>query len=94
MKRESGFYWVRNDDKWSVAEWCEDVWFGIGSEETLRDTLFDEIGHRISPNSSYTSDLQAPSPCGNTLEVVAGAEEIQKEIAAAVEAESNSRITK
>ena len=48
MKREPGFYWVRDDNEWIVARWVvEENWSGwqcTGSDEDLYyDDEFNEI---------------------------------------------------
>lgn len=50
--RESGFYWVKMDDKWRVAEFISDedssfsygnVWGVVGRTQFYCDNNFDEI---------------------------------------------------
>lgn len=53
MKREQGFYWVKFNFKWEVAEWftfmSSNHWLRAGSENTWSDKNFDEINEtRIS----------------------------------------------
>ena len=48
-KRELGFYWVKANDKWFVAEYTEGYnednysWFIPGNECDTDDNYFDEI---------------------------------------------------
>lgn len=45
MKRESGFYWVRERGKWSMSEWDANVslWNLLGDEDRYDDTIFECI---------------------------------------------------
>lgn len=56
--RESGFYFVKDQGRWIVAEWIEYVhcihpestickWQIIGGDMELGDSAFDEIGDKI-----------------------------------------------
>ena len=47
-KRESGYYWVKSNDKWIIAEWlplCQ-VWASIEYADKYKDSDFDEIDER------------------------------------------------
>jgi hypothetical protein len=46
MGRQNGFYWVRLDDGWTVANWDGARWWMIGSEMSCKSTDFDEIDER------------------------------------------------
>ena len=43
MKRENGFYWVKWDSEWVVAEWSDSEWGVIWHEYGYPDSEFDEI---------------------------------------------------
>lgn len=50
-KREVGFYWVKHEDKWIIAEWVEYVgdsfWLYYGFDlGQIRDDWFEEIDER------------------------------------------------
>lgn len=53
--REAGFYWVRTDNKWIVAEWYEYTngqryWLIPGWDRDFEDDYFEEIdGKRLIP---------------------------------------------
>ena len=54
MERESGFYWVKYDNKWEVAEFGGDGlggfwWMRTGDECDYGTDEMDEIGERINP---------------------------------------------
>ena len=46
MKREEGYYWVRNDIEWFIAEWDTYYWHIAGSGSRYKDEYFDEIDER------------------------------------------------
>jgi hypothetical protein len=44
MKRENGFYWVKNAyNNWVIAEYYNDIWYKTGNEEEFLDLDFVEI---------------------------------------------------
>jgi hypothetical protein len=43
MTREEGFYWIRRDDKWEVAEYVDGDWFTAGNDTPVRLQDWDEI---------------------------------------------------
>lgn len=46
MKRERGFYWVKDGEAWIVAEWQGDeleYWYVTGDECSHPDGWFEEI---------------------------------------------------
>lgn len=47
MEKVDGFYWVRLYGKWTIGEYCSPDWILIGSDELLKEDLFDCIGERI-----------------------------------------------
>ena len=46
---KSGYYWIRQGDEWSIAEWDSefDWWCVMGNDETFDVSEFDEIGPKI-----------------------------------------------
>ena len=54
MERKSGFYWVKLDGEWIVAEWDSKFnWWDItGWDDSLRDSDFDKINENriMSPD--------------------------------------------
>jgi len=72
--RKEGFYWIKTfSDRWEPAEWSEDGWWVIGSEDFLvEDTHFKEIGEEIRKTSNrliYKEDNTAkPIRLGLVLE--------------------------
>ena len=49
--REDGFYWVRTcvpNAGWEIAEVSDGFWYVCGSEMTLGEGDFAEIGERIT----------------------------------------------
>ncbi len=48
--RVEGFYWVRTNSRWRIAEWEWGYWTLTGANEhTYNDSNFLEIGERIIP---------------------------------------------
>lgn len=47
--RESGFYWVKLYDNWTIGEFesSTNSWLVIGSEESCSDEHFDFVGEQI-----------------------------------------------
>lgn len=46
MKRENGYYFVRNKMGWQIAEWYRDSWCIIGMDKEFIDPEFEEIDER------------------------------------------------
>ena len=44
--REPGFYWVRESDEWTVAQWSGKYWYVVGWDISCRDSDFAEIDPR------------------------------------------------
>lgn len=47
--RKSGFYWVKVNNEWEVAEWDGQYWEVIGDECWIKEREFSVIGPRIRP---------------------------------------------
>lgn len=45
--RESGFYWLKSGDAWTIGEWSEGGWCVIGSDGFWSDENMEQIGERI-----------------------------------------------
>ena len=47
--RESGFYWVKDGERWGVARfYCDTgLWLTVGDDAYFVDGDFSEIGERI-----------------------------------------------
>lgn len=50
-RREAGYFWVKYDNVWTVAEYClmrsgKGIWFIPGLELDLRDKAFSDIDER------------------------------------------------
>lgn len=46
MKRENGFYWVRINTEWRIAEWLNGHWYLCGRSGFFIDGKFIEIDER------------------------------------------------
>jgi hypothetical protein len=68
-ERPDGFYWVRMGSRWEVAELSDgEFWYQAGSDSTLRDSSFDEIGERVERGSVDVDEREA---CARIAEEVA-----------------------
>ena len=47
MEREEGFYFVRKESVWLIAEWDGIYWFLAGFETEFIDSNFDQIGSKV-----------------------------------------------
>ncbi len=50
--RLDGYYWVKTDGRWEVAEWCANNWYCINGQRPFADDTFDIIGEKIEPSPS------------------------------------------
>jgi hypothetical protein len=41
--REDGFYWVKHQGKWTIAEYFQDQWVFLGDIGLMKDEHFDKI---------------------------------------------------
>ena len=53
--RSEGFYWVLTDGKWSVWEWCAELWWCTGSEVEIREEPARAIRIRAPEEGSDTN---------------------------------------
>lgn len=44
--REEGFYWVKDDEQWIIAEWDGGIWYTHGNDYEFQDSDFQEIDER------------------------------------------------
>ena len=49
-----GFYWVRNDNEWTVGHWDTGyrMWWLVGSDEAWPSQMIDDIGPALKPPAS------------------------------------------
>lgn len=45
VKRENGFYWIKHDGAWKVAEWDDNGWYLPGLTNTFKDDDFGHVGN-------------------------------------------------
>jgi len=50
MKREEGYYWVKVDDKWVVAEYYDCAWFHTGTEMVYGEPSIINETRILSPD--------------------------------------------
>ena len=46
MKREDGYYFVKDTGEWIIAEWDTNYWYITGSGNRYEDSYFEEIDER------------------------------------------------
>lgn len=46
MKRENGFYWIKWDGRWLIAEYVQGEWYVTQRLSYLDDTDLEEIDER------------------------------------------------
>ena len=51
--RESGFYWVKCHDEWTIARWEDLHWEVVGCGYCMNDHDFDSIGDKIQMPEKY-----------------------------------------
>ena len=44
--REEGYYWVKDDGKWVVAQWTGFSWYLFTSDDCYKDIAFEETDER------------------------------------------------
>jgi hypothetical protein len=49
-ERDPGFYWVKHEGQWTIAEWHKDGWVFLQHIGFMKDEWFDKIDEqRILP---------------------------------------------
>lgn len=51
--REVGFYWVKFEGKWTIAEWLGERWYFLGDIGAMKDSFFDKIHEEILKEPVY-----------------------------------------
>lgn len=46
MEREDGYYWIKTEGDWAVAQWSWDVWYLPGLDYHIRPETIEEIDER------------------------------------------------
>lgn len=60
--REDGFYWVRDSERWVVAEWNGNWWYESGDGEAYKDERWNEIDERRIARGEAVLGVVAPNP--------------------------------
>ncbi len=66
--RPYGYYWVRMDDIWEIANWEAEHWWLTGSERRWLNSEFAEIGPAVPVRSAGTASPPAPTEDPNQAE--------------------------
>lgn len=59
--REQGYYWVKINNDWEIAEWSI-YWERIGYETVLDDSAFEEIDERRIERDEFSSHKLGYTP--------------------------------
>lgn len=64
MKRESGFYWVKCDKEWIIAEYWQptNIWFVCGEVTKWSTSDLDEIDERKIERDGQKQEGQEQKP--------------------------------